>query len=339
MNRTLALALVTLAALASAPRAQGPADPPRKLNDPYLPALDQARLRSLWGYTDVPFPDGLRFYDLPQVYQHTVILNDKPYHSATSIGAAEDNVNTRFPWDGPGGLHDSPKHQWRKASALFVPGEIEVWRAAYTHSITGKLLATAAQPLIRWRWSYPPGTIAADMLLRTDRGREWPFEIRIREKGPDGWDDGVAYRPFTAATELPDDAIRFAWYLTHSRLPELGLAKMHVAAYYTRSLDPDQWIGRPFKQSRLTATTAAPTGFVPQHYAGNMTRCVTCHSKAGQAMGYGPNLRGDDTVFSFHPFDWRDIDQGRYQPGLNPTLPLRVDRGVYWDWNQSVRYR
>ena len=72
----------------------------------------------------------------------------------------------------------------------------------------------APLPVVHWQrdpngythrveWMFPAGTVFGEALFVDEAGTLYPFEIRTRTRGVDGWVNDI-YRPFARATELAD---------------------------------------------------------------------------------------------------------------------------------------
>ena len=256
----------------------------------------------LWKFTGVEMPRGMKFYSVTPAFQHvarggsgqpTYLLCSANY----PIMGNAPNVNLLSLWRSPGGLNASPKAQWRSAKAVFLPSKINVFRGSLTMPGAGEL------PV--WRWTYPDGTIFADMLIRVQADVEFPFELRIREKANGKWDDGTAYRPFASVDDLPKGSRKATWVVKSDRderLDLLGVQQLEATAWEIPAIDPVSVRGK-FKPSRVVVTAKDGTGFAPHGYSGNMVSCNKCHQLAGKASAYASTFRGDDGVLSFHPFD------------------------------------
>lgn len=146
-------------------------------------------LAKLWP-TSVKFPVGMKLYRPTQYTQRSVVLNSQPhltpYHRSQDDGIV--NPNRTFPYAVPGGLHVA--NDWESVFGLRIPeGEsLTVWTDHY-YQITN------ARPV--HRWSYPVGTVAADILVRKSTGE--PFELRLLKKTETGWKASVPWQ----ADKLP----------------------------------------------------------------------------------------------------------------------------------------
>jgi hypothetical protein len=84
---------------------------------------------------------------------------------------------------------------------------VDFWRPA--HDATG-----APLPVVHWQrdpngythrveWMFPAGTVFGEALFLDEGGTLYPFEIRTRTRGVDGWTNDI-YRPFPRAADLAD---------------------------------------------------------------------------------------------------------------------------------------
>lgn len=146
---------------------------------------------------DVPFPHGLKIYKPAQFGQYLVIRHDQPFHAWHDIKALDPSVNIPVrtnpnqlpPWNASGGL--SGFKGWRSIKMTTVdPSQVKTWKQNLQVAGTSQLLPG-------WRWSFPNGTLFADLLVN-DAGK--PFELRIREKIDGKWASMIA---FEDAAEAP----------------------------------------------------------------------------------------------------------------------------------------
>lgn len=287
----------------------------------WLPDAEQKHNAALWAWTGVEMPPGAYFYSCKPAFQH-VARNQfmQPIYLLCSadyaLVANDDNVNKLGLWRAPGGLSDVDRSQWRNATAVYLPKPVQVRKGSINMPNAGTL------PI--WRWSYPDGTLFADMLVRRHNGQEWPFELRIREKVAGKWDDGTVYRPYAGESSLPPGAKKTTWTMrTHpgEKLSLLGVDKLQAKAYVLPDdVSPSDWPA--FKPSTTVVTGASAHGAIPPGFAGNVVRCLACHQNAGQAPGYASVIRGDDTVLSFHPFEPSSVSPngGELPVRFNPEV-------------------
>lgn len=291
----------------------------------WLPAAVQERERALWETTGVEFPEGARFYELPKVSQRLSRFENDVFgiYSARFDGYgpfAGTNVNRQYPWTTPAGLALSPAEQWRVSRVAHFPTPVRVYR-----NVQGVFNGSKDQPQTFIDWSFPDGTVFAEMLIRKHAGMEWPFEIRMRTKQAGKWDDGATYRPFT---EPPAETTAEAWQLSPGKLSDFGVGWLDVTVHRLprRSLFVPRW--GAFKLSRVALTAQDDDSAVPRNYAGNVTRCMTCHDKAGESTSYGATtIRGNDSILSWHPFTLDTLGSDA-PPVLDGRWPLVNQAGL-----------
>ena len=195
------------------------------------------------------------------------------------------------PWRVSGGMHHVDQKEWRNVTGLDLPGKIEYWQE------DTDVRAFSLVP--KWRWSFPKGTLAYDVLLRIKDGKEHIFEVRVHEKREDDWDEGTIYRPKISI----DKAAQHKWSWEFSREGLSG-----AAVTYTTRIDPKA----PFVPTRTLVIDDG--NFTPPDYAGTGMTCNACHSRVGLLYDvpgqiYREARRGDDGRFSWHPFtDFGGID-------------------------------
>ena len=111
-------------------------------------------------------------------------LTGSGYALAMNNGTAKFNVITPIedvdPWRSSGGMHHVDPNDWRNVTGLDLPGKIILWQE------DTDVRAFSLVP--KWRWQFPTGTLAYDVLLRVKNGKEHIFEVRVHEKGEDDWD-------------------------------------------------------------------------------------------------------------------------------------------------------
>src|ERR1700686_4124024 len=148
---------------------------------PWLPKAEQKKLLAMMP-KGVPIGKNLKFYKCDPVYQNMFTMNG---------GRSKFNVITPVedvvPWRDSGGMHLVDKKEWRKVTGLDLPDKIVYWQE------DTDVRAFALVP--KWRWQFPKGTLAYDVLIRIKDGKEHIFEVRVHEKREDDWDDGTIYRP------------------------------------------------------------------------------------------------------------------------------------------------
>ncbi|MSQ94206.1 MAG: hypothetical protein EXR98_06580 [Gemmataceae bacterium] len=254
---------------------------------PWLPKAEQKKLLALMP-KGVPLGKNLKFYYSAPVYQNMFTMNN---------GRSKFNVITPItdvdPWRVSGGMHHVDKKDWRNVTGLDLPGPIVYWQE------DTDVRAFALVP--KWRWQFPTGTLAYDVLLRVKDGKEHIFEVRVQEKRETDWDDGTIYRP-KASTDKAD---RYSWTWDFSGSDLKGGSSIT----YQGKIDPKA----RFVPTRTLVTDGG--NFTPPNYVGTGMSCNTCHSGVGELYDtpgriYREARRGDDGRFSWHPFtDGGDIDE------------------------------
>lgn len=247
-------------------------------NGPWLSKAEHAKVLALMP-KGVPVGKNLKFYRLDPVYQKMYTMNNgrSKFNDITPIDDAH-------PWKVSGGMHHVDQKEWRNVTGLDLPGPIVYWQE------DTDVRAFSLVP--KWRWQFPKGTLAYDVLLRIKDGKEHVFEVRVHEKREDDWDDGTIYRP-----EVKDDkAEKYAWTWA---FPSEGLEAS--ATTYTAKIDPKA----NFVPTRKLVIDDGD--FTPPNYAGTGMSCNACHSRVGQLYDvpgriYREARRGDDGRFSWHPF-------------------------------------
>jgi hypothetical protein len=254
---------------------------------PWLPAAEQRKIRDLMP-KGVPVSNNLKFYKLRPVYQNMYTMNNgrSKFNDITPV----DDVD---PWRVSGGLHHVDQKEWRNVTGLDLPGKIEYWQE------DTDVRAFSLVP--RWRWRFPEGTLAYDVLLRVKDGKEHIFEVRIHEKRDGAWDDGIVYRPKISAK---GERNKWTWEFSN-----VGLTAS--ASAYTGKIDPKA-------EFVPTRTLVIDEGeFTPPKYVGVGMSCNACHSQVGQLYDvpgriYREARRGDDGRFSWHPFSDRGQIDARW---------------------------
>lgn len=257
---------------------------------PWLPNAEQVRIRKLIPQ-GVPVGRNLKFYKLGQVYQEMFTMGNGSQR-IRNIQPAHDEE----PWRVSGGMHAVPRDAWRNVTGLDLPGPIWWWEEDRD--------VGAFAPVPRVCWSFPDGTLAYDVLIRMKDGQDaHVFEVRVREKREGVWDSGTTYRPKVSTAGSPVHTYRWAF-------PSAGFSAV-ARTHEVKAISP---------KAEFVATTKmandASGEFVPSQYAGAGLSCTSCHREAGSRTGYARVRRGEDFVFSWHPWskDGKMID---------PRWPLR----------------
>lgn len=294
--------------------------------EPWLPAEAQKRDAELWAKTGVELPAGMKFYKVRRVSQK--LQEDVNRGMENGIYAGDftggrlrigntiydypviTNTNDKPIWSAPGGLFWSDRSEWRNATAAFFPREVEVYRTMTP--VKNRFGSYQENSVLRW--TFPEGTIFADLLIRVREGREWPFELRIATKEKDKW-NRVAHRPFADEADLPPGSKLVNW-----TVPALD-EKLPTREYPAWSI-PDVLPAGPFRPSRMVAVSERG-GWLPRWYSGNVVACASCHDRAGESGDYaGVNAPGSDGVISWHPFG-NDTLNTDAMPVVNEAWPAR----------------
>src|ERR1051325_1644841 len=245
---------------------------------PWLPKAEQKKVLALMP-KGVPIGKNLKFYKLPAVYQNMYTMNNgrSKFNDITPI----EDVD---PWRVSGGLHHVDAKEWRNVTGLDLSGKIEYWQED-THVRAFSLVP-------KWRWQFPKGTLAYDVLLRVKDGKEHIFEVRVHEKREEDWDEGTIYRP-KVSTEKADKN-RWTW-----DFDSVGL-KMSSITYTAK-------INRKAQFVPTRALVIDDGDFTPPKYVGAGASCNSCHNRVGELYDvpgriYREARRGDDGRFSWHPF-------------------------------------
>jgi hypothetical protein len=176
------LAVLLLAAVAPA---QGP----------WLSKQEQAITKAIWP-ANVDMPRSIRFYRPTNYTQRLAITNGQDTNQVYTLDQDDVwtnappalNPNRLFPWSTAGGLHEVGGWGSRVGIALPEGKKIQVWRERVD-------VPLSSRPLPKLRWSFPDGTILADLLFTS----EAVFELRLREKVQGKWKSSVPFRDLHAA--------------------------------------------------------------------------------------------------------------------------------------------
>jgi hypothetical protein len=259
---------------------------------PWLPKAEQKKILDMMP-KGVPIGKNLKFYKLDPVYQRMFTMNN---------GRSKFNVITPIedvdPYRVSGGMHHVDANEWRNVTGLALTGDIEYWQE------DTDVRAFSLVP--KWRWQFPKGTLAYDVLIRIKDGKEHIFEVRVQEKREDDWDEGTTYRPETPL----DKAERNKWTWGFD---SEGLEASAVT--HTTKINPKA----KFVPTRRLAIDDGD--FTPPKYVGAGMSCNSCHSRVGQLYDvpgriYREARRGDDGRFSWHPFS----ESG----GIDERWPLKA---------------
>jgi hypothetical protein len=179
------LSTLTVLVLASVASAQGP----------WLSKQEQIVTKAIWpGNVDIP--QSIRFYRPTSFTQRLAITNGQDTNHVYRLDQDDVwgnsppalNPNRLFPWAAPGGLHEVSG--WGSRVGIAIPDgkKIQIWRERVE-------VPLSSRPLPKVRWSYPDGTVLADVLFT----REAVFELRLREKVQGKWKSTVPFRDLDAA--------------------------------------------------------------------------------------------------------------------------------------------
>jgi hypothetical protein len=171
--------------LASAASAQGP----------WLSQQEQMVTKSIWP-ANVHMPPSIRFYRPTNYTQRLAVTNGQETNHVYRLDQDDVwtnappalNPNRLFPWAVPGGLHEV--RGWGNRVGIAIPDgkKVQIWRERVE-------VPLSSRPLSKFRWSFPDGTVLADMLFT----REAVFELRLREKVQGKWKSTVPFRDLDAA--------------------------------------------------------------------------------------------------------------------------------------------
>lgn len=283
-------------------------------NGQFYSEQKQKNLKSFWP-SGVEFPKHGKFYDCEPAYQDwegaLKGVHSPKYNISAVSGEPFGNANMEFPWKVTAGMDDAERAMAFPLISIPDGKKIKWWKE---RSYGGGA---------SYRWRYPDGTVVAEMLLvKGDDETDRCFEVRVRTRGPQGWEPKV-FRPFERKNMLPWEKQRSMSVNRHTVVAERWLpviAKVDL-----------KWLDLPFKESRVQVTSDVHGNIVPKGYKGNITNCMTCHGTVGMharefeaSRDWYGEVRGGDTIFSFHIFDESCISTNGYsRPAkLNDKLPL-----------------
>lgn len=155
-------------------------DAPRQTADgsPWLSGQESDDLLAKLKAKDVP-TKGLKFYSLAPLYQKMYTINNgnSRFRDPTSIFDEEHD-----PFLVSGGMASLDRSTWRSVKGLAVPDGalIDVWLEE------ADVRAFSLTP--RWRWKFPEGLVAYDVLLNADGD---VFEVRTQTKAGEDWETKV----------------------------------------------------------------------------------------------------------------------------------------------------
>lgn len=288
---------------------------PRKQSSPWLP---DANIKSMWP-EGVPYPENLKFYQLPKASQRIAVTNDRRSRGFHSISRRDgiignDNINREFPYIGSGGL-DFDK-DCRNITGLAIPDrqKIKVWT-----QLTPILAGTGYQNEEMMFWQFPEGTQAYDVLVKKNEdGSEHVFTVRIRTRLKDGWDEGKSFFPDVPLAEAKEYKVKAPFRLRN-------LLNINTVTYRVHEIEPLTERKYRFREQRTAINDGGH--FTPANFVGTGVTCSQCHVKSmmKEDSPYGgPALRGQDSVFSWYPITVASVDRDFYTPELDHRWPLDV---------------
>ena len=142
-------------------------------DSPWLSRAESKRVEAIWP-ASLTFPSNLKFYKLEPRYQNLFVLNGlrtrriEPLHHETLVHS--------------GGMESFTG--WGSVKGLDIPNgkRIVVWEEEAD--------VRGTQNIARWRWQFPQGTVAYDVLY-TKNGI---FEIRTQERTKNGWSTKILHK-------------------------------------------------------------------------------------------------------------------------------------------------
>ena len=168
---------VTVSVVFGQPVVKSEAPMAKATDSPWLSRAESEAIKALWP-KGVAFGKNLKFYDLPQRYQSLSTTNGGRT-KLRFIVPLEDHSATLAT---SGGMHGL---RFKSVKGLDVPdtGKIAVWEE--------KTDVRAFDLVPRWRWTFPIGTVAYDVLFNAN---DEPFEIRTQERAEHEWITKVVYK-------------------------------------------------------------------------------------------------------------------------------------------------
>ena len=260
----------------------------------WLSDEESNKIKTMLQEKGVPVSTTLKFYKLDSMYQNMYTMNN-----------GRSRFNAITPWNGDkfwmksGGFAHISNSHWRNVTGLDLKGgKIRYWQE-YTDVRAYSLVP-------RHRWEFPIGTLAYDVLIRVKDGKDTHmFEARIREKREKDWSAGDAYRPdIQVSDSLEPDKYKWEYQSSYYDFtPELK-AIAYVYELPTFGKDVNRLKFRITRKLIIDEDRK----FTPPGYVGAGMTCITCHKHAGRVNDvagriYREAQPGDDTVFSWHPFD------------------------------------
>lgn len=310
-----------------------------------LPEVDDLELNDI-----LKSPDTI-FYKFPQVWQHYIpssrieynnlTLGTKSYSTTDPVWGifysshnSDFNANPLFPWETTVGLNSSHKEgnrNYQTVDFLSLP------------KVNGKIMPVLYLNELPGKWIFPPGTMVGEIIYVIHDNQKYIQEIRVRRKNQDSttWEPN-AFRPIVSRDEFirligknytpaykymffrnPQEDEVFKMDGLVERLPPLSENKV-------KSL-----LSRPFQ--RVTDWSPASDQdfhILPKNYCFSLLNsidvetCANCHRQTQisvrnltpkeplvinnfQKVG---NIRGSDTVFTWHPFGASSIRESDKDP-------------------------
>jgi hypothetical protein len=148
---------------------------------PWLSRAETDKVKSTWPES-LQWPTNLKLYALTPRYQSMFTMDGGRDRFAVPTTIHDAEGPEHHPFIVSGGMQGLTG--WRSAKGLDVPDgkKIAVWKE------NTDVRAFSLVP--RWRWKFPVGTVAYDV-LSTDAG---VFEIRTQTRAEDGWETKVTHR-------------------------------------------------------------------------------------------------------------------------------------------------
>ncbi len=151
--------------------------------------------KDLWP-DSVQMPKTMRFYRPTNYTQRLAITGGVETNNLYRLdqddvwtnSAPALNPNRLFPWASAGGLHEVGGWGSRVGIAIPEGQKIQIWRERVD-------VPLSSRPLPKVLWSFPDGTVLADLLFTKDA----LFELRLREKVKGKWRSSVPFRNLDAA--------------------------------------------------------------------------------------------------------------------------------------------
>jgi hypothetical protein len=177
-------ALVTLLC-ASVGSAQGP----------WLSKEEQTAAKNVWP-ASVEMPANMRFYRPTNYTQRLATTGGRETNFLYRLDQDDFwtnappalNPNRLFPWAVAGGLHEAGGWGSRVGIAIPEGKKLKAWQERVD-------VPLSARPLPKVLWSFPDGTVLADLLFTRDA----VFELRLREKVNGKWRSSVPFRDLEVA--------------------------------------------------------------------------------------------------------------------------------------------